>query len=114
VTGHRLISVLASEVAADAVRKVRLGELSSMGEITQYIASGLQAFLTMYGPQIGAQLIKIVEPAAKKAADIIGPVVEQKLKEHVPMFAAITGGLIGAAILGGVFISRATYRVVRR
>jgi len=109
-----LVSDLASMAAVDAVRRVNLGELTTMGDVTDYIGSAVTVFLNQYGPQVAQKLAEIAEPAARKAADIIGPVVEEKLRAAVPLFAGISGGLIGLSILAGIWISRTTFKATRR
>ena len=62
--------------------------------------------LEKLAPQLGAKLLEIAEPAAQRAVAVIKPAMEEKLKEYIPMFALITGALLGGAILLGTFISR--------
>jgi hypothetical protein len=59
-------------------------------------------------PALGAELMKAVEPATQRAADMLGPVLEEKIKDYGPILAITIGvvagiiTLIGSAIMGGV------------
>jgi hypothetical protein len=87
--------------------------LAGMGQdaMTAVIGPAVERALTPLLPALGAQLVKVVEPAARKAADVVGPAVEEKLRAHGPRLAIIAGvvaailGLLGMAALGW-FVAR--------
>lgn len=61
-------------------------------------------------PVIQQQLMGAVEPAAKKAADLIGPAIRKELDAKLPLFAVITGltaailSIIGMTVVGGYVV----------
>lgn len=65
--------------------------------ITSAVSVAVQRALTPLMPTLSAELMKVAEPAAKKAADVVGPVIEEKLRDYGPTLALITG--IAAAVL---------------
>jgi len=106
VTQGDLIGILAGEAAAEAVRQVRLGELSSLGQVETFIQDAISRWLDKYGAQFGAKLSEIAEPAAQKAVETIKPSVYQALNDYTPTFAVIAGGMMGLSVLLGVWIGR--------
>lgn len=108
------IGELAAVAAVEAAEKVMVGELG-LGQIERYVKDAMDKFFEKYGPSMAQQFAAVAEPAAKKASEIIGPVVEQKLKDYGPTFAVTMGAVLGAAILfGGWFFGRKKKKTVRR
>jgi hypothetical protein len=95
----------AAWAADEAVRRVGMGALPAVG-VEAFIQDAIKSWLDKYGPELGAQLTSIAEPAAKKAAEVVRPQVEAALKAYIPQFAAISGGLMGMAVLLGVWIAK--------
>lgn len=108
-----IVSELAGIAAADAAERAMLGEIG-LGQIDKYIMDAMEKFFDKYGPQIASQFSAVAEPAAKKAAEIIGPVVEEKLRNYGPTFAVITGGVLAGAYILGNILSRREVRQARR
>lgn len=104
------VSEIAGLAATEAVNKVHLGELRSLGAVEDFIQLAMSNWLTKFGPQLGQQMMAIAEPAAQKAAEVIGPVVEEKLRAYGPKLALLTGVIVGAAIIFGVGISKREFR----
>ena len=115
MTGAAMLGELAGIAAADAVERVRLGEIPpTLGAIEDYLKSAMDSFFSKYGPSIGEQIAQYAAPAAQKAVDVIKPALSQTLTEYTPTFAAVTGGMIALAILSGIWISKRTYQGRRR
>ncbi len=57
-------------------------------------------------PTLGDALMEVVEPAAKKAADIVGPVVRRELTAQLPTFAGLTGVVTGIVVIVGMVIGK--------
>lgn len=96
--------------ATEAVRKVRLGEISDVIGVEKYISGALDSFFAKYGPGLADKLAVYIEPATKKAVEVIKPSVDQALKDYTPTFAAITGGMLALSVLLGVWISKRSYQ----
>ena len=106
MTAAQLLGEVASTVAADALNRVRLGELRSLDGVEDYIAEGVKAFFVSYGPTIASQLAAYAEPAAQKAVEVVKPALQQVLNEYTPTFAAVAGGMIALSVLLGVWIAK--------
>lgn len=104
--GIGLVSECAGAAATDAVSAARRGDLAGVGGIEDLIQQQLNSYLDKFGPALSAKLVSIAEPAAKKAADLVRPEVEASLARYTPQFAAIAGGMMGLAVLLGVWISK--------
>lgn len=82
--------------------------LSGFGADDSIIASAVQNVLAPMMPALGAELMKAVEPATQRAADMLGPVLEEKIRDWGPILAITIGvvagiiTLIGSAVMGGV------------
>jgi hypothetical protein len=57
-------------------------------------------------PVLGEKLLEIAEPAAQKAAEVVGPVVKEQLDAQIPKLAVITGIVAGLLVVGGIMIGR--------
>jgi len=79
----------------------------SQGALDSAITIAVQNALTPLMPVLKQQLLEIAEPAAKKASEVVGPVIEEKLREYGPTLAAITGvvaavlSIVGMLLVGG-------------
>jgi hypothetical protein len=100
-----LVGRVAGAASVEAAEMVLSGH-AQLGQIEDLIAKSMSKFFTAYGPQIAAQFSAVAEPAARKSAEIIGPVVEQKLKDYGPTFAMIMGAVLGVFFVAGVFTSK--------
>jgi hypothetical protein len=105
-----LIPEATAVAANNAVREVRLGGLSDIGQVEQYISNALDKFFEKFGPGLADKLAVYIEPATKKAVEVIKPSVDQALKDYTPTFAAITGGMLALSVLLGVWISKRSYQ----
>lgn len=110
---YEAIVIEAAARAANEAVDVVAANPSMLGSIDDLIASSMSRFFESYGPQMAAQFAKIAGPAAEKASEIIGPVIEEKLKAYTPTFALITGGVVAAAILFGGWFARREVRKSR-
>lgn len=106
------ISTVAGWAAVNAADAALRGEIG-LGQLEPFIMSSMNKFFDKYGPQIAQQFSAVAEPAAKKAAEIIGPVVEEKLKQEGPKLALLTGAVIGAAILFAGWFARREARLAK-
>ena len=104
--GVELVSGIAGRAAAHAIRAARMGELSDIGQLDTLINEEVTKYLSKFGPDISAKLLALAEPAAKKAAEVVRPQVEEALAKYMPQFASIAGGLMGLAVLLGIWISK--------
>lgn len=91
----------------DTVRRSGVSGLGQDAAVTAAVQRALAPIL----PALGTELVKAVEPAAKRAAELVGPAVEEKIKEYGPRLAIVTGIVAGIlAVLGmvvlGAYISK--------
>ena len=100
-----LIGQVAGAASVEAAEMVLSGQ-AQLGQIENIIAGTMSKFFDKFGPQIAQQFSALAEPAAKKSAEIIGPVVEEKLKDYGPTFAMIMGAVLGVFYLTGIFTAR--------
>ena len=102
------IKVVSDAIAQGVVEGLQARGLAGLGQDDNVIAAAVQSTLTPMLPALTAQLQKAVEPIAQKAADVVGPAIEEKIKQYGPILAIATGvvagiiALVGAAIMGGV------------
>lgn len=84
----------------------------SQDAVTGVIGAAVQRALEPLLPTLGAQLMSVVEPAARKAADVVGPVLEEKLQKYGPIIGIIAGvvaavlSIIGMVVVGGYVAKR--------
>lgn len=84
----------------------------SQGALDSAITIAVQNALTPLMPVLKQQLLEIAEPAAKKASEVVGPVIEEKLRDYGPTLAAITGivasvlSIVGMLLLGGYIVKK--------
>lgn len=85
-----------------------LGQDAAQGAIT----AGIQAALTPLMPWLGDKLVEMAKPAMQQATDMIGPVIDQKVKEYGPRLAVITGlaaallSVLGMILVGGYVVKK--------
>jgi hypothetical protein len=76
------------------------------------VSAAVERVLQPLMPTLGAELVKVVEPAARKAADVVGPAVEENIKKYGPTLAIITGlvaavlSVIGMVVVGGYVVKK--------
>lgn len=104
----------ASVSAAEALDRVRLGELRSLEEVEEYVEARLGSILDMLMPSAKAELATLVAPATQQAVDAIKPAMYEALRDWTPSIAAIVGGMAGLAVLLGVWVSKRTFTRTRR
>ncbi|MGH8896763.1 MAG: hypothetical protein ACRDZ4_07000 [Egibacteraceae bacterium] len=80
-----------------------MGDLSQ-DALTGAITIAVQNALAPLMPTLGQELMRVAEPAARKAADVVGPVIEEKLRAWGPTLAAITGVVAAVLSLVGMFL----------
>lgn len=93
---------------ADSWLRARAAGMSHLGQdaLSTAVQFAVERALKPMMPMLGQRLMEVAEPAAKRAAEVVGPVVEDKLKEYGPRLAIIAGvvaailGLLGMAALG--------------
>ncbi len=107
---HGTIGAAAAVAAEEAVRLARIGELDDMGQVEQYIGAALSKFFEAQGPGLASKLAVYLEPATRKAVEVVKPSVMEALKEYTPTFAAIAGGMIGLSVILGTWIARREFR----
>ncbi len=100
-----MLHELVAKTVTDARQIPGFNRLSEMDQ-TDIVGDMVLKQLEKIAPQLGAKLLEIAEPAARKAAESIEPVLEQKLQKYIPIFALISGAILGGAVLLGVFVSR--------
>lgn len=101
-----VIADTAARAATEAVRRVHSGEFQTLGAVEDFVGQALQSTISSYGPAIAQQLSAVLEPAAKKAIDVIKPSIDQALKDYTPVFASIVGVMIGMSVIAGVWIAK--------
>jgi hypothetical protein len=105
---ERRIAVITDAVTQGVVEGLASQGLSGMGADDSVIAAAVQNILGPMLPALGAELTKAVEPAMQRATDLLGPVLEEKIRDWGPILALSIGvvagiiTLIGSAIMGGV------------
>ncbi len=113
----RVVALAAANAVDEIIDGVASGELAhpgTLGGLEDIIAASMDRFFKRYGPTIAENFSRIAEPAAQKAGQILGPVIEEKLKEYTPTFALITGAVIAGALLIGGWQTRQAMRPARR
>lgn len=86
---------------------ITLGQLSQADQST--VADSVGSALA---PILGSTLKSTTSSLSQQAADVIGPVIEQKLKDYGPIFAVIMGltaavfTLLGMGLLGGYLLKK--------
>lgn len=98
----------------DLNRQRGMHGLARLGQdaMTNAIAIAVQRALEPLMPVLGEKLMAIAEPAARKAAEVVGPVIDAKLREHGPRLAVITGlvaailSIIGMVVVGGYVVKK--------
>lgn len=108
-----MIGEAAAVAATDAVRLARLGELSDIGQVEQYVGAALTKFMEQQGPAIADKLAVYLQPATQKAVEVIKPSVMEALKEYTPTFAAVAGAMVGVSVLVGTWLARREFRKSR-
>jgi len=77
-----------------------------------YIALAVERALKPMLPALSEQIMQVVGPAAQKAADTVGPVLDEKLRKWGPIMAVIAGvvaavlGIVGMVVMGGYVIRK--------
>lgn len=96
-------------VEYESFRLARHG-MAGLGQATEDVLSRRATeLLAPLIPQLQKTLVDIAEPAAKKAADVVGPVIRQELSAKMPAFAAITGLVLAAAVVAGIWLGRKVF-----
>lgn len=105
-------SNIVADATADTIVRVERGEIRTLGQFDAAVGQAIMAAVDKIGPQLAEKLSVWIEPATQKAVATARPVVQQLLKENLPMFAGIVGLFTAGAILLGVGISkeRARYK----
>ncbi len=115
---NRLVALAAANAVDEVIDGLASGEIppSTMlgGPLEDMLARSMDKFFKRYGPTIAENFSKIAEPAAQKAGQILGPIIEEKLKAYTPTFALITGAVIAGALLLGGWQARRVMRPARR
>jgi hypothetical protein len=102
------IAVITDAVTQGVMEGLAAQGLSGLGANDSVIASAVQDVLGPMLPALGAELTKAVEPALQRASDMLGPVLEEKIRDWGPILAITIGvvagiiTLIGSAVMGGV------------
>jgi hypothetical protein len=102
------IAVVSQAVIEGVQEGLAARGLSGLGANDSIIASAVQDALAPMMPALGAELTRAVEPALQRATDMLGPVLEEKIKAWGPILAISIGvvagiiTLIGSAVMGGV------------
>jgi hypothetical protein len=111
---HHLVTLAAANAVDEVIDGVASGSIpaASMlgGGLDDLLAASMDKFFKRYGPSIAENFSKIAEPAAAKAGQILGPVIEEKLRAYTPTFALITGAVVAGAILIGGWQARRELR----
>jgi len=76
--------------------QARMGDARLGDQWTDAIQKAVTSAIQPMIPILSEQLLAVVAPAAEKAAEIVGPVVEQKLQQEGPKLAIITGLVLAA------------------
>jgi len=79
------------------------------GATDTFLQAQVSKILEPIIPVLGAKLLEVAKPAAEKAAEIVGPAIREELNKQIPKFAAITGLVLGLAVVAGIFIAKKVY-----
>jgi hypothetical protein len=91
-----------AEGVSEGLRTVRRrAALSGIGD-DEAVTAAVQSVLGPLMPSLSAEIMKAVGPAAQKAADVVGPVIEDKIKTYGPILAIIVGVVAGIIALFGM------------
>jgi hypothetical protein len=98
----------------EANRYRAMNGLGALGQdaLTNAVALAVQKALTPLMPVLGEKLMAVAEPAARKAAEVVGPVLDERLRTYGPKFAIISGlvaailGIIGMVLVGGYVVKK--------
>jgi len=107
LAGSETILVVEDE---ENVREMASELLEELGY--SVIQAAVQKALAPIMPTLGAELVKVVQPAAEKAANTVGPVIDEKLREYGPWIGAIAGtvsailSIIGMILVGGYVVKK--------
>jgi hypothetical protein len=85
----------------DAVRTMGGSGVSGLGQ-TDAVTAAAMRLLEPLMPSLGAKLHEVAGPATEKAMAVAIP----KLRAQIPLFAAITGLVAGALVLGGMYLAK--------
>lgn len=105
---EKRIEIITDAVTQGVVEGLAAQGLSGLGADDSIIAAAVQNVLGPMMPALGEELMRAVEPATQRAADMLGPILEEKIKDYGPILAITVGvvagiiTLIGSAIMGGV------------
>ena len=114
MNAYEIVLNAAAEAAADALRRVRAGEIRSLSGVEQHVGSHLGSILDFIMPAAKEEVSALLAPATQQAVEAIKPAMYDVLRDWTPSFAAIIGGMAGLAILLGVYVSKRTYTRTRR
>lgn len=98
---------------AEYRRRRQYGGMGDLGQdMTGIVQIAVQKALAPLIPTLGAELMKAVEPAAKKASEVVGPVIDEKLRKYGPWIGVIAGtvaailGILGMVTIGGYLLKK--------
>ena len=104
----------ACQAAEEALHKVYRGEIKSLAGVEEYVGGRLNGILDFIMPSAKDEVQALLAPATQQAVDAIKPAMYETLRDWMPSFAAIVGGMGALAILLGIYVSQQTYRRGRR
>lgn len=107
-------SNMVADATLDALNGVQRGEVRDLGQFEEQVSKSIMAAIDRFGPDIASKLQAWIEPATQKAVETAKPVVQQLLKDYLPVFAGIVGLFTAGAILLGIGIAKKTYERQRR
>lgn len=99
--GNALADVILSEWQTYMGPMIKSDQMT-MGDATTILADQAMKLLEPLMPALGAKLQEVAGPATEKAMAIVMP----KIKEQIPIFAAITGLVAGALVLVGLILAK--------
>lgn len=109
-SAYDIVLDAATGAAIDALRMVRSGQIKSLAGVEEYVGGRLNGILDFLMPAAKDEVQALLAPATQQAVDAIKPAMYDTLRDWMPSFAAIVGGMGALAILLGIYVSQQTYR----
>lgn len=95
-------ALVGNPLFVDVVRSSSMNGLGDEQAAPDTVSASVMALLEPLMPALGAKLQEVAEPATQKAMEVILP----KIKEQIPLFAALTGIFAGLLVVAGIYLSK--------
>ena len=107
LTHEGRVNALGTALAHGVKVRMDLEGGRGLGQIPEFLTEQATAILKPLLPALGAQLAKVAQPAAEKAAEMIQPMLKAELTAKVPIFAIMSGLTAGLfTVIGMILIKK--------